>query len=138
MLAEILVALNEQVDALCRGGKTEVLDRWRALSPSASGARVEWPADGTIHQGVSSGIDDDGALLVRTGSGLERIIAGEVVWRCTEGTEAPDLKNGATEKTEESEKKNNVFPFLLTSCDRERRESPRSPLQAPRWLAAAG
>jgi len=81
VLAEILVALNEQADALCRGGKTEVLDRWRALSPSASGARVEWPADGTIHQGVSSGIDDDGALLVRTEERLERIIAGEVIWR---------------------------------------------------------
>lgn len=81
VLAEILAALNEQAQALCGGGKSAVLDRWRALSPSASGVRVEWPADGATRHGISAGIDDDGALLVRTGEGLERIIAGEVVWR---------------------------------------------------------
>jgi biotin-(acetyl-CoA carboxylase) ligase len=41
---------------------------------------VEWTADGTAHLGITAGIDDDGALLVRTGHGLERIIAGEVAW----------------------------------------------------------
>jgi BirA family biotin operon repressor/biotin-[acetyl-CoA-carboxylase] ligase len=81
VLAEVLAALNAQAEALCDGRKSDVLDRWRALSPSARGARVEWPADGTTRHGISSGIDDDGALLVRTGEGLERIIAGEVVWR---------------------------------------------------------
>jgi len=30
-------------------------------------------------RGVATAIDDDGALLVRTASGTERIVAGEVV-----------------------------------------------------------
>jgi len=80
VLAEILIALNEQVDALRHGNTRGVLDRWRALSPSASGARVELPANGANRQGVTAGIDDDGALLVRIGRGVERIIAGEVRW----------------------------------------------------------
>ena len=80
VLAEVLAALNEQVDALIAGRRHEVLARWRALSPSAAGTRVEWTADGTTHRGTTAGIDDDGALLVRTSNGLERIIAGEVVW----------------------------------------------------------
>jgi hypothetical protein len=31
--------------------------------------------------GVASGIADDGALLVRVGNRVERIIAGEVIWK---------------------------------------------------------
>jgi BirA family biotin operon repressor/biotin-[acetyl-CoA-carboxylase] ligase len=80
ILAEVLIALNEQTNALSAGKRHEVLARWRALSPSATGTRVEWTADGTAHLGITAGIDDDGALLVRTGHGLERIIAGEVAW----------------------------------------------------------
>jgi BirA family biotin operon repressor/biotin-[acetyl-CoA-carboxylase] ligase len=80
VLAEMLAALNEQANALVAGKRHDVLARWRALSPSASGTRVEWTADGTTHRGATAGIDDDGALLVRTSRGIERIIAGEVVW----------------------------------------------------------
>jgi BirA family biotin operon repressor/biotin-[acetyl-CoA-carboxylase] ligase len=80
VLTELLVALNEQAEALIAGKRHEVLARWRALSPSASDTRVEWTAHGSTHRGTTAGIDDDGALLVRTGNGLERIIAGEVVW----------------------------------------------------------
>jgi BirA family biotin operon repressor/biotin-[acetyl-CoA-carboxylase] ligase len=80
VLAEVLVAFNEQANALLAGRRQDVLARWRALSPSACGTRVEWTTDGTMHRGTTAGIDDDGALLVRTSSGLERIIAGELVW----------------------------------------------------------
>jgi BirA family biotin operon repressor/biotin-[acetyl-CoA-carboxylase] ligase len=80
VLAELLAALNQQADALGDGRRAEVLDRWRSLSPSAMGTRVEWSADGTTQRGTTAGIDDDGALLVRTASGVERIIAGELEW----------------------------------------------------------
>ena len=38
--------------------------------------------DGSVHQGVgiTDGIDDMGALLVRSGDRVERIVAGEVRW----------------------------------------------------------
>ncbi len=54
----------------------DILRAWRAASPTARGARVEW--DG--RSGLTNGIDDTGALLVTTPSGVERIIAGELSW----------------------------------------------------------
>jgi len=81
VLAEMLAGLNEQARALSDGRRADVLDRWRSLSPSATGTRVEWSADGTRHQGTTAGIDDDGALLVRSAGRVERIIAGELEWK---------------------------------------------------------
>ena len=52
-----------------------------ALAPSASGALVECDARGGRMQGIAAGIDDSGALLVRVADGVERIVAGEVIWR---------------------------------------------------------
>ena len=54
----------------------DILQAWRAASPSATGTRVEWDRK----HGTTAGIDDGGALLVRTPDGMERIIAGELVW----------------------------------------------------------
>lgn len=54
----------------------DILQAWRAASPSARGTRVEW--DG--RHGTTAGIDDAGALLVTTASGVERIIAGNLHW----------------------------------------------------------
>lgn len=80
ILAETLSALNEHVSALARAQGERVLARWRALSPSSVGAAVEWISNGTSSRGTTAGIDDQGALLVRSSRGLERIISGEVVW----------------------------------------------------------
>jgi biotin-(acetyl-CoA carboxylase) ligase len=57
-----------------------VLERWRRLSPSAAGARVEWRASGGTVTGRTAGLDADGALLVERGGRIERIVAGEVTW----------------------------------------------------------
>lgn len=54
----------------------DILQAWRVASPNAIGTHVEW--DG--RSGVTAGIDDSGALLVKTPGGVERIIAGELVW----------------------------------------------------------
>jgi biotin-(acetyl-CoA carboxylase) ligase len=42
---------------------------------------VECESRGGRVQGVAAGIDDTGALLVRVADRVERIVAGEVVWR---------------------------------------------------------
>ncbi len=75
VLAASLVAL---VDGLARLDRDpgDILRAWRAASPSATGTRVEW--DG--RHGTTAGIDDNGALLVKTAAGIERIIAGELNW----------------------------------------------------------
>jgi BirA family transcriptional regulator, biotin operon repressor / biotin---[acetyl-CoA-carboxylase] ligase len=54
----------------------DILQAWRAASPSAIGTGVGWEG----HRGVTAGIDDSGALLVKTSTGVERIIAGDVHW----------------------------------------------------------
>lgn len=57
-------------------GPDAILHAWRAASPSAAGTKVEWDSK----HGTTAGIDDSGALLVRTPGGIERVIAGELHW----------------------------------------------------------
>jgi BirA family biotin operon repressor/biotin-[acetyl-CoA-carboxylase] ligase len=80
VLAEILAGLNGQVTSLEAGRGAEILARWRSLAPGASGASVSWSDHGTTVRGVTAGIDADGALLIRTGNDVRRVISGEVVW----------------------------------------------------------
>jgi BirA family biotin operon repressor/biotin-[acetyl-CoA-carboxylase] ligase len=72
VLSRILMALGDRLAQ--RPG--DILQAWRAASPSAVGTRVEW--DGK--HGTTAGIDEGGALLVKTNAGIERIIAGEMRW----------------------------------------------------------
>lgn len=82
VLAGVLEALADRLAQL-DGDAGGILHAWRAAAPSAAGTRVEWDAaDGPRH-GTSAGIDDTGALLVKTATGVERIIAGEVRWHLT-------------------------------------------------------
>ena len=80
VLAEILVGLNEQIQALDAGRSAEVLDRWRGLAPSSAGSRVEIGTPDSGRQGTTCGIDETGALRVRVDDRIERVIAGEVKW----------------------------------------------------------
>jgi BirA family biotin operon repressor/biotin-[acetyl-CoA-carboxylase] ligase len=75
VLAEVLLALERRLDTL-EHDPGDILRAWRDTSPTATGTRVEW--DGK--HGVTAGIDEGGALLVRTPSGVERVIGGELHW----------------------------------------------------------
>jgi BirA family biotin operon repressor/biotin-[acetyl-CoA-carboxylase] ligase len=76
LLEELLVSLAAWYERLRLGDADDILQAWRDAAPCARGARVEW--EGGI--GVTAGIDDAGALLVRTKAGIERVIAGEIQW----------------------------------------------------------
>jgi BirA family transcriptional regulator, biotin operon repressor / biotin---[acetyl-CoA-carboxylase] ligase len=78
---EVLSQLAEGWPALTAGDPAALLRRWRALAPTATGAAVECEIGGGRVQGVTAGIDATGALLVRLGDRIERIVAGEVVWK---------------------------------------------------------
>lgn len=80
VLSETLVALSEAMVPLAAGNPQPVLDRWRALAPSARGTSVAWDTAAGSLMGVSAGIADDGALLVRVGDRVERVISGELRW----------------------------------------------------------
>ncbi len=75
VLAAILAALSDRLAMLARS-PGDILQAWRAASPSATGTRVAW--DGRT--GTTAGIDDSGALLIRTSAGVQRVIAGELSW----------------------------------------------------------
>jgi BirA family biotin operon repressor/biotin-[acetyl-CoA-carboxylase] ligase len=75
LLAAILDTLSARLTSLDQNAG-DILRAWRVASPSAVGTRVEW--DG--RRGVTAGIDESGALLVKTASGVERMIAGELHW----------------------------------------------------------
>lgn len=76
VLAEVLLGLWEAVATLERN-PGDILQAWRAASPSATGTRVEWDEK----HGTTAGIDEAGALLVRTASGVERVISGDLQWK---------------------------------------------------------
>jgi BirA family biotin operon repressor/biotin-[acetyl-CoA-carboxylase] ligase len=80
LLAETLAALSRRYEDLLAGRFDAILDAWRGLAPAASGARVRWTTNAGDWSGVTAGIDDLGALLVRTGGRIERIVSGEITW----------------------------------------------------------
>ena len=80
LLAELLAGVRRWSRALAVGGSSGLLERWRRLSPSATGAWVSWQAPAARRDGLTAGIGDDGALLVDCGGRTERIVGGEVRW----------------------------------------------------------
>ena len=80
LLAESLAALSRRYDDLLAGRFDVILDAWRARAPGGNGARVAWTTASGLRSGTTAGLDDEGALLVRVGDRIERIVAGEVQW----------------------------------------------------------
>jgi BirA family biotin operon repressor/biotin-[acetyl-CoA-carboxylase] ligase len=80
LLAETLAALSRRYEDLLAGRFDAILDAWRRLAPAAAGARVTWTTNAGTATGVTAGIDDLGALLVRVDDRVERIVSGEVLW----------------------------------------------------------
>lgn len=81
VFAECLAAIAERMRELSRGQSERVLRRWVELSPSSRDARVEWDTPSGRRTGITAGVDTDGALLVRRGSDVDRIVSGGVHWR---------------------------------------------------------
>ena len=75
LLSAVLAGLRDRLAAL-EQSPGDILQAWRAASPSATGTRVDWESK----SGVTAGVADDGALLIRTSAGIERVIAGELRW----------------------------------------------------------
>ena len=77
---ETLAAISRRYEDLLDGRFDAILDAWRERAPASRGARVTWNTPGGLQAGVTEGIDNRGALLVRVGDCTERIVAGEITW----------------------------------------------------------
>jgi BirA family biotin operon repressor/biotin-[acetyl-CoA-carboxylase] ligase len=88
VLGETLAALCTWHARLSAGRYGTILNRWRELSPSSRGTIVEWATADGVARGTTAGIDDDGALLVRVGTSIERIVGGDVHWSLTTPADA--------------------------------------------------
>jgi BirA family transcriptional regulator, biotin operon repressor / biotin---[acetyl-CoA-carboxylase] ligase len=80
VLVEVLASLSNAIDMVRAGRWDDMLRRWHALAPSASGALVEWAGPSGFVHGTTAGLDRDGALLIRTATGVTTALAGEVRW----------------------------------------------------------
>jgi len=80
LFAETLAALARRYEDLLAGRFDAILDAWRRRAPAATGARVQWATPSGRQSGITDGIDDQGALLVRVGDTVERIVGGELTW----------------------------------------------------------
>lgn len=80
LCAESLASLAARYRDLVAGRFDAILDAWRARALGTRGARVEWDTPQGVRIGTTEGVDAMGALLVRTGERVERIVAGEVRW----------------------------------------------------------
>ena len=78
LLVELLAALAGGCAALDGLQRADLLARWERLAPSSRGTPVTWTVGDRRHEGVTAGVDHDGALLVRRGGRLERLRGGEV------------------------------------------------------------
>ena len=78
LLVELLAAFATRCAEVEAGGLAGVLARWEVLAPSSRGALVEWSVGSVRHRGVTEGVDEQGALLVRVGTRRERLAGGEV------------------------------------------------------------
>jgi BirA family biotin operon repressor/biotin-[acetyl-CoA-carboxylase] ligase len=80
LLAECLCAVAARYQQLGMGKGPAVLTAWRASAQPLMRQPVEWDQHGRPCQGIAEDVDETGALLVATATGLERIVAGEVRW----------------------------------------------------------
>jgi BirA family biotin operon repressor/biotin-[acetyl-CoA-carboxylase] ligase len=80
VLGDIVARLGVWLDRLRAGERALVRSRWQRLSVGATGAAVAVPGPEGTQRGLTAGLDADGALLVRCGTAVTRVVAGEVTW----------------------------------------------------------
>lgn len=77
LLSAILKHLEKSYTEAVQNGFGSLLDEWRAQSITL-GQEVDVIGSNRNFSGIAVNIDDDGALLVKKGDSLERVLAGDV------------------------------------------------------------
>ncbi|HEY9784561.1 MAG TPA: biotin--[acetyl-CoA-carboxylase] ligase [Candidatus Obscuribacterales bacterium] len=85
LAARLLTRVEKVYDQMLAGEISEILDRWRALSVTL-GKNVRTESSGKTIEGTAIDIDDSGALIVETSTGIRQTLhAGEISIRTPEG-----------------------------------------------------
>ena len=77
VLVPLLTALGERLARLRAGGVPALREEWEACAHGL-GEVVTARSGGAVVRGTAVGLDDDGALLVREGATIHRLVAGDV------------------------------------------------------------
>ena len=80
VLIQLLASLAAWRERYAADGGVTMLERWRELSPSSAGSMVAWTSATGERRGVTDGIESDGALRVRSGGRVERLVGGALTW----------------------------------------------------------
>ncbi|NOT24645.1 MAG: biotin--[acetyl-CoA-carboxylase] ligase [Acidobacteria bacterium] len=80
LFVECLASVSKWYEDLQRGRLAQVVEAWRLRATATIGRRVRGDVGGTTVDGVVETLDDTGALVVRTRTGLARVTAGELTW----------------------------------------------------------
>lgn len=80
LAAAILTTLLPALDRFASQGFKAFADEWRALD-LVTGRAVELHQHAGVVRGTASGVDDDGALLLRTAAGIRRYVSGDLSLR---------------------------------------------------------
>jgi BirA family biotin operon repressor/biotin-[acetyl-CoA-carboxylase] ligase len=81
VLTETLAGMHASYEALLARRSAEVLAAWRTRAKRWLGRPVQFHEMGREVLGTARDVDDTGALLVDTATGVHRVIAGEVLWQ---------------------------------------------------------
>ena len=87
VLAIILTEMHRLFDTYAVGGFPALRGAWQQRNAFAD-LPVRIVSDDDIRTGICAGVDDDGALLLRTDTGMQRILAGDVSLRPLTGDAA--------------------------------------------------
>ena len=74
---QFLIELEKTLDDLTKRKKSQIIKKWSART-NMFGKRVKINTNNGVVSGYAKKIDDDGALIIKTKSGNERIFVGDV------------------------------------------------------------
>ena len=78
LLKEFLLQLEKNLSQLDNGGKSKIIKEWTKKAAGIGKKIIINTSDGKV-AGISQGIDNDGALKLKTRKGIKKIFAGDVV-----------------------------------------------------------
>ncbi len=74
-----MLQLEKNIEYLTNGKKTKIINEWTKNSETINKKVMFDGPDGKIY-GIAKKIDSDGALIIKTKRGTERLLAGDITY----------------------------------------------------------